>query len=41
MFLAREPLKDLAGSVINGTKEKRKTRKARKAGTKQQDTEKA
>lgn len=41
MFLAREPLKDLAGSVINGTKEKRKTRRARKAGTKQQDTEKA
>lgn len=39
MFLAREPLMDLAGSVFG--REKRKTRKARKATTKQQDTENA
>lgn len=41
MFLAREPLKDLAGSVINGARDKRKTRKARKAAPKEQNTEKA
>ena len=40
MFLAREPLKDLAGSVINGSKEKRKSRRSRKAPAKQQDVEK-
>ena len=41
MFLAREPLMDLAGSVINGGKEKGKTRRSRKAPSKQQDVEKA
>lgn len=40
MFLAREPLMDLAGSVINGGKEKGKTRRSRKAPSKQQDVEK-
>lgn len=41
MFLAREPLMNLAGSVFKGSRDKRKTRKARKATTKQQDTENA
>ncbi len=41
MFLAREPLLDLAGRLVDGVGEKRKTRKARKAGTKQSDTEKS
>jgi hypothetical protein len=38
MFLAREPLLDLAGKVVAKTG---KTRKVRKAKTKQDDTEKA
>lgn len=41
MFLAREPLIDLAGRLAGSVGEKRKTRKARKAQTKQQRTEKA
>jgi ElaB/YqjD/DUF883 family membrane-anchored ribosome-binding protein len=41
MFLAREPLIDLAGRLAETVGEKRKTRKARKAQTKQQRTEKA
>jgi ElaB/YqjD/DUF883 family membrane-anchored ribosome-binding protein len=41
MFLAREPLIDLAGRLVDNVGEKRKSRKARKAGTKQKDTEKA
>jgi hypothetical protein len=40
MFLAREPLMDLAGSLFNGRRERRKTRKARKADAKQDQTEK-
>jgi hypothetical protein len=39
MFLAREPLIDLAGRLVNGVTEKRKTRRSRK--TRQDDTEKA
>jgi len=41
MFLAREPLIDLAGRLAGRVSEKRKTRRARKAPTKQQRTEKA
>jgi Protein of unknown function (DUF3618) len=41
MFLAREPLMDLAGSLFDGAKEKRKTRKARKAKPKTDQTETA
>jgi hypothetical protein len=41
MFLAREPLMDLAGSLFDGAKEKRKTRKARKAKAKTDQTETA
>lgn len=41
MFLAREPLMDLAGKVAGSVGEKRKIRKAGKAKTKQDDTEKA
>jgi hypothetical protein len=41
MFLAREPLIDLAGRMVDGVGEKRKSRKARKAGSKQPATEKA
>jgi hypothetical protein len=41
MFLAREPLIDLAGRLANGVGEKRKSRKARKAKSKQPNTEKA
>ena len=41
MFLAREPLIDLAGKIAGSVGEKRKSRKARKAPTKQQTTEKA
>lgn len=41
MFLAREPLMDLAGNLVGGLNEKRKSRKARKNRTKQQDTEKS
>ena len=40
MFLAREPLIDLAGSLFKGGREKRKTRKAAKAAAKQDRTEK-
>jgi hypothetical protein len=39
MFLAREPLMDLAGKVVNGVGERRKSR--RKRTTRQSDTEKA
>jgi len=39
MFLAREPLLGLAGKLVDGVTEKRKTRKSRKA--RQDDTEKA
>jgi len=41
MFLAREPLIDLAGRMVDGVGEKRKSRKARKAASKQRVTEKA
>ena len=41
MFLAREPLKDLAGKLAEGFGEKRRNRKARTAKAKQDDTEKA
>lgn len=41
MFLAREPLIDLAGKIAGGVGEKRKKRKSRQAKTKQDDTEKA
>jgi ElaB/YqjD/DUF883 family membrane-anchored ribosome-binding protein len=41
MFLAREPLIDLAGRLIDGAGEKRKNRRTRKAKTNQDDTEKA
>ena len=40
MFLAREPLIDLAGRLAEGVGEKRKSRKARKAKSKQPTTEK-
>jgi len=40
MFLAREPLMDLAGKVVDGVGGKRKARKARKTSTKQNETEK-
>ena len=40
MFLAREPLIDLAGKLVDGVGDKRKSRKARKAKTKQEATEK-
>jgi hypothetical protein len=39
MFLAREPLMDLAGKLFDGISEKRKTRKAAKARSKQEKTE--
>ena len=39
MFLAREPLMDLAGKLVDGVTQKRRTRKSRKA--RQNDTEKA
>lgn len=41
MFLAREPLIDLAGRFAEGVGEKRKARKARKAKSKTVSTEKA
>ena len=41
MFLAREPLIDLAGRLADSVGEKRKSRKTRKAQSKQQRTEKA
>ena len=40
MFLAREPLMDLANKVADGVGEKRKTRKARKAPATRIETEK-
>ena len=40
-FLAREPLMDLAGRLVDGVGEKRKSRRVRKAQSKQQKTEKA
>lgn len=41
LFLAREPLLDLAGKLADGVTDKRATRKRRKASTKQNETEKA
>jgi hypothetical protein len=41
MFLAREPLMDLAGKLANGIGDKKKTRRPRRAKAKQDDTEKA
>jgi hypothetical protein len=41
MFLAREPLIDLAGRIAGGVGEKRKTRKSRKAASKPKATETA
>jgi hypothetical protein len=41
MFLAREPLIDLAGKIAGGVKDKRKSRKNRKASTKTESTETA
>lgn len=41
MFLAREPLMDLAGKLVDGVTDKGKTRRGRKAKVKPQDTEKA
>ena len=41
MFLAREPLMDLAGKLVDGVGEKRKSRKARKARTRHDSTESA
>jgi len=39
MFLAREPLMDLASNVVDGVSSKKKARKAPKAGRKQEKTE--
>ena len=41
MFLAREPLIDLGGRLAGAVGEKRKTRKSRKAKSRQDNTEKA
>lgn len=41
MFLAREPLIDLAGKIAGGVGEKRKSRKARKMRTRENSTETA
>ena len=41
MFLAREPLIGLAGSMFKGRKAERKTRAASKADAKREETEKA
>jgi len=41
IFLAREPLIDLAGKIAGGVKDKRKSRKNRKASTKTESTETA
>ena len=41
MFLAREPLIDLAGRMVDGVNDKRKSRKSRKAKPKTENTEKA
>ena len=40
VFLAREPLIDLAGKVADGVGAKRKARKPRKSSTQQSETEK-
>jgi hypothetical protein len=39
MFLAREPLMDLAGKLVDGIGEKRKARKRRKTSKKEAQTE--
>lgn len=39
MFLAREPLFDLAGRLVAGVSDKRKTKKRRKTAAKQPQTE--
>ena len=39
MFLAREPLMDLAGKITDGVTDKRKSKKRRKSQTKPIDTE--
>ena len=39
MFLAREPLMDLAGKLVDGVSEKKKSRKRRKAPAKEDKTE--
>jgi len=39
LFLAREPLWELAGNLLDGVKTKRKPKKARKANNKQDNTE--
>lgn len=41
MFLAREPLMNLAGKVVDGVTEKRTTRKRRKTRARQTETEAA
>ena len=41
MFLAREPLMDLAGKLAGSVREKRKTRRTRKSKANQDDTETA
>ena len=41
MFLAREPLMDLAGKLVGSVGEKRRTRRTRKNKTNQDDTETA
>ena len=41
MFLAREPLMDLAGKLAGSVSEKRKTRRTRKSKANQDDTETA
>jgi ElaB/YqjD/DUF883 family membrane-anchored ribosome-binding protein len=41
MFLAREPLIDLAGKLVGGVGEKRKTRRNRRTKVNQDDTETA
>lgn len=41
MFLAREPLMDLAGKIVDGVGDRKKNRKSRKAQPKPQETEKA
>lgn len=39
MFLAREPLMDLAGKLVGSVSDKRKARKKRKAQARRKDTE--
>ena len=39
MFLAREPLMDLAGKLVDGVSEKKKSRTRRKAKPREKDTE--